>query len=98
MPTTCEINFDNYESGAIFAGQMLRGTVELTFFSSKCVRGIYIQMCGEAFAEWTPDTKKEAIAAQHVHLNERTCCVNGGTNGKVFSILESIFFVLFDRV
>lgn len=80
MPTTCEINFENYASGAIFAGKMFRGTVQLTFFSPKCVRGIYIQICGEAFAEWTPDTKKIAIAAQHVHLNERTCFVDGSTS------------------
>lgn len=81
MPTVCEINFENYASGAIFAGERLRGTAQLTFTSPKCVRGIYIQICGEAFAEWTPDKKKIAIAAQHVHLNERIVFVDGSTNG-----------------
>lgn len=81
MPTTCEILFDNYALGAIYAGELFRGTAQLTFTSPKCVRGIYIQFCGEAFAEWTPNTKKTAVAAQHVHLNERKCFVSGSNNG-----------------
>lgn len=85
MPTICEINFENYAMDAIYAGEVLRGMAQLTCTSSKCVRGIYIQICGEAFAEWTPNTKKTAIAAQHVHLNERKCFVNGNNSGKVFS-------------
>lgn len=84
MPTICEINFENYATGAMFAGQVFRGSAQLTFSSPKCVRGIYIQFCGEAFAEWTPTIKKTAIAAQHVHLNERKCFVVGNNNGKDF--------------
>lgn len=80
MPTTCKIDFENYATGAIYSGQLLRGTVRLIITSPKSVRGVYVQICGEAFAEWTPNTRKTAVAAQHEHLNEKQYFVDG-TNG-----------------
>lgn len=89
MPTTCEIDFDNYDTGAIYSGQLLRGTVQLIITSQKSVRGIYVEICGEAFAEWTPNTRKTAVAAQHVHLNEKQYFINGSNGTK--NIFHSIF-------
>lgn len=87
--TVCEIEFENYANGAIYTGQLLRGTVRLILPSQKSVRGVYVQICGEAFAEWTPKTQKTAVAAQTVHLNEKLYFVDGN-RGNVYPVTYSI--------
>lgn len=52
MPTTCVIEFEN-PSRVYFAGQLLRGTVDLTLTSVKKVRGVYVRIYGRAYAYWT---------------------------------------------
>lgn len=83
--TVCEIVFENYVNGVIYSGQLLHGTVRLILPSQKSVRAVYVQFCGEAFAEWTPKSHRTAIAAQHVHLNEKQYFIDGN-NGNAFAI------------
>ena len=52
MPTTCEIIFENSQQ-VFYAGQLLRGTVNLTLTKEKKVRGVYVQIFGRAYAYWT---------------------------------------------
>lgn len=52
MPTTCVIAFEN-PSRVYFAGQLLRGTVNLTLTKEKKVRGVYVRIHGRAYAHWT---------------------------------------------
>lgn len=52
MPTTCVIAFEN-PSRVYYAGQLLRGTVNLTLTKEKKVRGVYVRIHGRAYAYWT---------------------------------------------
>lgn len=53
MTATCIITFEN-PSRAYYAGQLVRGTVNLTLASEmKKVRGVYVKIIGRAYAYWT---------------------------------------------
>lgn len=52
MPTTCTINFDHPDA-VYFAGEILRGSAHLTLTKRKKVRGIYVQIFGKAYAQWS---------------------------------------------
>lgn len=52
MPTTCVIAFEN-PSRVYYAGQLLRGTVNLTLTKEKKVRGVYVRIYGRAYAYWS---------------------------------------------
>lgn len=52
MPTTCVISFEN-PSRVYYAGQLVRGTANLTLTKEKKVRGVFVRICGKAYAYWT---------------------------------------------
>lgn len=84
MPTTCIVEFENNPQKVVYAGQLLRGTVQLTLTEEKNARGVYIEIRGEAYAHWT---KKKGKRTKHYngeeeYLNERTYFV-GGSEGNV---------------
>lgn len=51
MPTTCVIAFEN-PNRVYYAGQLLRGTVNLTLIEVEKVRSVYVRIYGRAYAHW----------------------------------------------
>lgn len=51
MPTTCVIAFENPDR-VYYAGQLLRGTVNLTLTNERKVRCVYVRIYGRAYAYW----------------------------------------------
>lgn len=85
MPTTCDIDFENNPLKVIYAGQQLRGTVQLTLTEEKKVRGVYIQIRGEAYAHWTKKRGKRTkhYTGEEEYLNEKTYFVGGSETGSL---------------
>lgn len=94
MSTTCEIIFD-HPDGVFYAGQLLRGIVNLTLKKEKKVRGIYVRVHGKAYAHWSERksfTKRRRQVRRRVsytgredYLDETTHFV-GGVNASKVSI------------
>lgn len=81
MPTACEIEFENNPMKVIYAGQLLRGTVQLNIVEDKHVRGVYIQICGTASVNWVDvvGNNRRRYTGNQDYLNERTYLVGDGT-------------------
>lgn len=77
--TTCKIEFENNPNKVLYAGQTLRGTVELALTEAKTVRGIYIQIHGKGFCKWR--SGKATHSGKENYLNETTYFI-GGNDGK----------------
>ncbi|XP_055312538.1 arrestin domain-containing protein 17-like [Sitodiplosis mosellana] len=84
MPTTCIVDFENNPEKVIYAGQLLRGTVQLTLTEEKNVRGVFIQIRGEAYAHWSKKKGKRTknYTGEEIYLDEKTYFV-GGSEGEV---------------
>lgn len=79
MPTKCEVELENNPLKVIYSGQVLRGTVNLTFTKEKVARGVYIRVTGQGYTHWTQaDT---AFASQEDYFNQLMYLV-GGNNSK----------------
>lgn len=83
MPTTCEIDFENNPEKVLYAGQLLRGTIQLSLTSQKIVRGIYILILGKAHCHWTKGSGKnrKSYTGNEEYLEEKTY-LYGDQNGK----------------
>lgn len=75
----CEIEFENNPNKIYFAGQMLRGTVQLTLTEAKTVRSIYIQIHGKGYCRWIQG--RASYTGKQEYLNETTYFI-GGSDGK----------------
>lgn len=84
MPTSCEIEFENNPMKVIYAGQLLRGTVQLSLTEEKTVRGVYIRIHGKAYTHWTTGSgdNRKTFTGSEDYLDERTYFV-GGSSGNV---------------
>lgn len=87
MPTSCEIEFENNPMKVIYAGQLLRGTVQLSLTEEKTVRGVYIRIHGKAYTHWTTGSgdNRKTYTGSEDYLDERTYFV-GGSSGNVLHI------------
>lgn len=74
MPTTCQIEFDNNPEKVFYAGQLLRGTIQLTLTSEKNVRGVYILITGRAYCHWTERVanQRRRYTGNEDYLKEKT--------------------------
>lgn len=91
MPTSCQISFDHPEK-VYYAGELLRGTVNLTLTREYNVRGVYIRIYGKAKTYWSrycnSKHSNRSTSNHHViyegkeyYLDSKIYVV-GGTNGK----------------
>lgn len=78
MPTTCKIEFENNPKKIVYAGQLLRGKVQLNFNVQKTVRSVYIRLHGTAFCTWKQDRKP--CQCKEDYLNDITYFVGGINN------------------
>lgn len=69
MPTTCNIEFENSPSKLVYAGQLLRGTVQLNLTHQKNVCGVYIRIYGTAFVQWKEG--RNELTGQEDYINEQ---------------------------
>lgn len=83
MPTTCAIEFLNNPQRAIYSGQLLCGTVNLTLTSAKHVRGVKIKIIGRGHCHWTTGSGKnrKSHSANESYLDEETYFI-GSNDGK----------------
>lgn len=65
MPTTCVITFEN-RNRVYYAGQTIRGTVNLTIIEEEKLRSVYVRIFGRTYANWT-----EYCAIDHNHDRNR---------------------------
>lgn len=70
MPTTCIIAFEN-PTRAYYAGQLVRGTVNLTLTKEKKVRGVFVRLYGRAYAYWTEYCSVDHNRHRHRDQNHR---------------------------
>lgn len=76
MTIDIRIGFENNTNGIYYAGQLLRGTVQLTLGEEKKVRGVYIRIYGKAYCRWSTDGKnKITYIGEELFLNETTYLV-----------------------
>lgn len=89
MPTTCIVDFENNPQKVLYAGQLLRGTVQLTLTEEKNVRGVFIHVLGQAYAHWTKKRGKRTkhYRGEETYLDERTYFV-GGSEGEYWPKLS----------
>lgn len=81
------INFENNPGGIFYAGQLLRGTAQLTLSEEKTVRGVYICIKGKAFCQWTEGGGKysQTYTGEELFLNETTYLVGKSEGIKSFN-------------
>lgn len=78
MPTTCDIELQNYGSNIVYAGQELCGTVRLTLTEERHLRGIYIQIYGKGFCQWVEG--RTTYTGRNNYLDEKIYFL-GAENG-----------------
>lgn len=81
MSTTCKISFDNNPEKVFYAGQLLKGTVDLHFKSNKSVRCIYVRVQGFGFVHWKEH--RRPCQGNEDYMNAMTCFVGSFNNGNV---------------
>lgn len=61
----------------LYAGQVLRGTINLTLKEEKKVRGVYVRVYGKAYCRWTRRHGKQSTTyvGKEDYLNETTYLV-----------------------
>lgn len=52
------VHFENNPQKVVFAGQLLCGTVRLICSEEKTIRGLFVDIHGEAYAQWSKKTGK----------------------------------------
>lgn len=64
MSTTCIVSthFENNPQKVVFAGQLLRGTVRLICSEEKSVQRLFIDVHGEAYAQWNKKNGKRSVS------------------------------------
>lgn len=76
MSCSCEIKFEDSPRKIVYAGQLLRGTVQLNLAERITVRGVYIRIKGKARAKWGQGRSsvdyKEKYLDKEVYLLEQT--------------------------
>lgn len=88
MTVTCNIEFENNPNKIVYAGQVLRGTVGLTFSEPKTVRSIYIRIYGKGYCRWKQG--KNYQTGREDYFNEMTFLRNDG-NRKLQTIYNKDF-------
>lgn len=86
MPTNCKIEFENNPKKIVYAGQLLRGKVQLNFNVQKTVRSVYIRLHGMAFCTWKQGRKPSQ--GKEEYLNDITYFVGGINNGNVYKMMK----------
>lgn len=75
MPTTCQIDFENNPDKVAYSGQLLRGTITLTFSRRETVSGIFLETTGRAHAHWKFDSgikRHRSYTGYENYLYEKT--------------------------
>lgn len=83
MPTNCKIDFQDNPMKIVYAGELLRGTVRLTLTKEKCVRAVYIRLCGHASVRLDDPARGYSSNRQN-YLNKAICLIRRN-NGKFYS-------------
>lgn len=83
MPTTCNIEFENNPMKVVFAGQLLRGTVQLIVANQKNVCGVYVYIHGGASVQWKEGRRE--VTGNEVYLSQQMYFV-GERNGMVLML------------
>lgn len=94
MPTTCKIEIENNPAKIIYAGQLLKGTVELDFTVRKIVRSVYVRVLGLARVYWKEARKP--CQGNEEYLNDVTFFVGGSNDGNVSSDEIRYFWKVYD--
>lgn len=90
MPTTCNIEFEDNPIKVVYAGQLLRGTVELTLTNPKNVCGVYVRIYGFASVQWKEGRRERT--GQEDYINERMYFV-GERSGKVYHMMSNEYTI-----
>lgn len=91
MSTICEIEFENNPEKVFYAGQILRGTVNLTLAEEKIVRGIYVLITGKAYCYWKEESNDLNRMGRENYFEEKTY-LYGHENGKITYVIYTIPF------
>lgn len=86
MSTTCKINFDNNRGRVVYAGQLVRGTVQITLQKEKMVRSVYVQLAGCAYARWVEGSNRSHIGNED-YLMQKVYLLGGPGEGAHNEIL-----------
>lgn len=84
MPTTCNIEFENNPIKVVYAGTLLRGTVQLNLTNQKSVCGVYVRIYGTAFVQWKEGRRE--LTGQEDYINAKMYFV-GDRNGNEFHVI-----------
>lgn len=84
--TTCEIHFENNPTKVVTAGQLVRGTVQMSLSKDTNVRCIYIILYGEGYYSYNLGIgrNQKIVTDDEIYLDKRTYFVDG-RNGNIFN-------------